>query len=200
MGMALHVYAVDLEQLRRVFGSRDETIRAQVEAKYKDELDDDEDPHNRDELPPGTPTMRQALAEILDKDLNYLRGVWAASYTEVLELVCAVIGETIHENLGDWHPYLSRAGYVLEERGIAKLASFKKLINGPDAFGLVGTPVGDFPAFGFVELADIRAALEKMRPLDVMGLEKEVAVYLVIFYGWLEKAEKSGKSLVGFYD
>ena len=193
MGASLMVFGVDLDALEKVFGSNDRALLTRIEEQYAQELEDDEDPHNRVE---GEPTLRQALEEILANPCSRFKDSFDSQHIRALRLICGVVGEQYEYDLPD-DVYLSRAGYVLGERSVADHASFKKLINGPPPLGLPTDE--DFPGCGFIGLPGVREALARLEPLDVLGLDRWVAFKLIRFHGWLKKADAAGRSLVGFY-
>jgi hypothetical protein len=190
MSYAVNVYAVSIERLKEVIGSRDKMMLDAIIAEQADFLSTIDDIDDEAEM-----TCAGALAKMINgqsslDDPGYLYGY-------AIETLCAQIGVELPNicpicGVSDW---VDEVDAILEAKGVPIRLS--DLVN-------AGSPVpiptpDDFPFIGFWPADEIPAALAAFRSLDFTGFADEMAETFTQMRAWLEEAAKtSGVSVIGF--
>lgn len=190
MSSSINVYAVPLDRLKQLVGSRDQAVIDAVVSNHKaflatvDDIDDEADM-----------TCAQAVAELVndspDKDgPGYLYGY-------ALEALCAHAGQEL-PNLCP----IARGSEWIEEID-ALLERHQAPVHLSDlVYG--GSPVpipepDDYPFIGRWPADKIPATLAAVHAMDVTQLGPDTAETVEQLRGWLEAAAgKPGASIVGF--
>jgi hypothetical protein len=190
MSSSLNVYALPMERLRQLIGSRDQTtIDAIVEGK-EDFFSGVDDIHEEVEL-----TCADAVAELLN-------GEWSEDapgylYGYALEAICSHIGETLPNicpisRASDW---IEEVDALLEDKGIP--VRLTGLVDG-------GSPVpipepDDYPFIGTWTAAELALAKSAFESADLTDIDPEMALTLQQVRDWVQAAERNpGASLIGF--
>ena len=184
MGMRLWVYSVDADILRAAWGSNDFALLKRITPEFN--LSTEPDDASKDDEPSDGAIIKQVLIGKVSSR-NNCHGIWRlVRYfgTLLAEEECLVDGKV------DW---------VLKRCGVVDLIN-SKILNGdartPLPFLL---PSSDpFPTMSYIDAAAVREVLEKMAPLDVMRINKQIARGVIRIYGWIEKAAANGQSLMTF--
>jgi hypothetical protein len=209
LSYTLVVYLLDLDELRRAVGSRDEALLSAVIADDPEAFEPEEpDPDDREEIPPGEALRHLVMGEKHDPGS-------AHQYGYALEHLCRHLGRRLE---GGW--WESIRWTVLQATGM------EEILAGPP----VPLPPNDsFPVIGFLTPEQVRPLAEKLRegPLKTAassgrrrrrGFREWMADWILARithrqpmtdedvregldeYGeWLRTADSEGKSLVFFY-
>jgi hypothetical protein len=190
MSYAINVYAVSVERLKEIIGSRDKSMLDAVLAKQATLLSTIDDIDDEAEM-----TCADALAKMIDGRMSHADPGYLYGYA--LEALCAQIGAALPNicpisGVSDW---IDEVDAVLESGSVPIRVC--DLVN-------AGSPVpipapDDFPFIGFWPADEIPAALAALHSLPLAGLAQEMAETLAQIRDWLEEAAKSpGTSLIGF--
>jgi hypothetical protein len=179
MSARLTLLTVDLDEIWQRVGSRDsELLKHLIEEHGEDDA------------------AERALEELINGDREKLTDHFQHQHAYGLIEISRMLGTVIAEDV-KYSEEQRRAELVLKARGVTQHASFNRFYEGPAPFGLPA--LQDFPVIGYLTRDEIGAALKILRPLDIMGLEKETARRIIMFVGWLEQAEKAQQDLIGNY-
>jgi hypothetical protein len=190
MSSTINVYAVSIDRLNQLLGSRDQAEIDAVVSSHKGFLATIDDIDDEAEM-----TCAQAVAELVngspDKDgPGYLYGY-------ALEALCAYAGEEL--------PNI--CGIVGASRWIEETDALLERLQVPlRLMDLVyrGSPVpipdpDDSPCIGRWPADQIPTALAALRAVDFNPLDRDAAETLEQIRGWLEAAAREpGASIVGF--
>lgn len=190
MSSAITVYAVSLDRLKQLIGSRDLAVIDAVMSNRKDFLATVDDIDDEAEM-----TCAQALAELIndspDKDgPGYLYGY-------ALEALCAYAGAELPNicPIARGSEWIEAIDALLERHQAP--VQLSDLVYG-------GSPVpipepDDYPFIGRWPADKIPATLAAVHAMDVTQLDQDTAETLGQIRGWLEAAAgKPGSSIVGF--
>lgn len=136
-------YGVDLDYLKGLYGSGDDTFAAELLKAQAEEVEDN-DGFFEDQIEDGDfPNCETALRDILSGNTN--REGAAAMYGYVLKIICEHIGQPIGDDVAAVrdHPYKSEL-----------------VASGPPI--PIPYDVSDFPEIGFLSLADIPAEIGRI--------------------------------------
>jgi hypothetical protein len=143
-------YLIDLPQLRSVLGTNDVALRARIEEKMSEHLDE-LDELFEDEIEEGALSVRDALAELLGGSQTDPEGS-ANQYCYAFEALCDVLGEQLIENA---LTQLSVQWIGKEVPEIEVAWGFDR----PWSSDFLPEPQ-PFPALAFVRHTDLQRALE----------------------------------------
>lgn len=185
MSLSLDVYLCRVEEIDRHLGSKNELLFETILGKF--EADDE----YLTEL-----KLEQGLRDILFEDPSSL-------LTDQQHFVALneIIKETVpvlYANFDYASDHVSKAQALFNYRKITKDGGLK-------AFGLNYPPLRlpnsqmEYPGIGWISYETACATLAQMRPMSVLGINPDTARRMVMHYGWLERAEKDKKDLVGVY-
>jgi hypothetical protein len=190
MSSAINVYAVSIERLKQVVGSRDRSAVDAIVADLEHFLSTIDDIDEDAEM-----TCAEAVAELVNGETSDDAPGYLYGYA--LEAICAHVGEELPNicpiaGASDW---IEEVDAVLKRKGIPVRLS-----------GLVfgGSPVpipepDDYPSIGKWPAAEVPGALKAFQSLDVTDIDDEMAETLAQMRGWLEAAAKTpGASVIGF--
>jgi hypothetical protein len=190
MSSGINVYAVPIERLKQLVGSRDlGTIDAIVEG-HEEFLSSIDDIDEEAEL-----TCADAVAQLLNGELSEDAPGYLYGYA--VEAICSHVGETLPNicpiaGASDW---IEEVDALLERKGIP--VRLNALLYG-------GSPVpipepDDYPFIGKWTAAELAAAKSAFESADLTDVDPEMAETLQQMRDWVEAAaKKPGASLVGF--
>ena len=190
MSYAINVYAVSVERLKEIAGSRDKAMLDAILAKQASFLSTIDDIDDEMEMTCADALSKMINGQISHDDPGYLYGY-------ALESLCAQVGVELPNicpisDVGEW---IEEVDAILETGSVPIRVS--DLVNS-------GSPVpiptpDDFPFIGFWLADEIPAALAALRSLPLAGLADEMAETLAQIRGWLEEAAITpGASVIGF--
>ena len=190
MSWGVNVYAVLLERLGQIVGSRDRKIAGAIIDAQEDFLSSIDEIDAEAEM-----TCADAVGELVNGEVSEDGPGYLYGYA--LEAICAQAGRELPNisaiaGASDW---IEEVDAVLKSRGVPVRLS--QLVYG-------GSPVlipepDDYPFIGTWPAAAIPGALAAFEAADLGGLDEEMVETLEQMRGWLEEAAKNqGESLVGF--
>lgn len=202
MSYAPTAFAVDLDRVRALWGSKDMKLVAKVVAKHSDEITEKNE-WFEDDIAKGAPTVIDALAEIVNGKCTQKKHGFMYAYA--LELACNVIGTNLYaaECLNaDW---FDAFGDALPAKGpIKRLLSAKAMTENPKMIVPIPKP-GDFPGMGYLsadECKTIQVALKAVTldPDEDYGdfTGEDLDEGLGELRGWLAKAIAKKRGLLMF--
>ena len=190
MSLLIHPYAVDLDELRHIVGSRNASYLRALREQFAEDLadldaSDDEDAEGDDRVISAT----DALADLIAGG-PYREG-WhhAPKYGYVLRLLC--------EDRGEMRPnswtFAEEADRLLEAAGVPA-----PVLRVGDHLTYRGAPVAmpepdDFPSIGYLEATEARVALRAL-PRSAVGCEPMLSE----IRGWLDYCSNQMVGLVAF--
>jgi hypothetical protein len=190
MSSGIDVYAVSIERLNQLAGSRDpDLVGAVIEQQHDflesiDALDEE-----------GQMSCAHALAEVVNGEISGEMPGYLYGYA--VKALCAHVGK----ELPGISP-IARGSEWIEE--IDGLLTSRQIPLQLSTLVYGGSPLeipqrDDYPFIGSWAAEEIPAALEAFRALDTAALDPEMAETLVQMRTWLEAAAATpGTSLVGF--
>lgn len=194
MSYCLHVYAIDLEKLKSYCGSKNETILKHGEVKLGSLMTHHDDFFTAS-MPPGTPSVRMALKQLINGEPRHPS--YGFQYGYALKLLCELYGSPLNNN--GWSAtrdsYLEKMQEILKSYGLDSYLR-RLLYRGAP----VEIPViQDFPAIGYLQLADAVAIDQAMKPVDFSNYDEDIAESLDNFHSWAITAKKVEGGLISFY-
>ena len=180
MSYALTAYLVDLDRLRSVIGSRDETLAEAIIETNSEEFDDADEYDTDDYLP-----LVEALRQLINGDALTPREY--TQYGYALEELCRYLGKPL-----DSIQWSAARWSCIEATGLTRLLTE------------VGPPVQlppktDFPAIGYLTRDEIKAELERATALKNSTPAEGVIELLDEYCGWLQKAIRRKRDIILFY-
>ena len=144
MSYSVGAYAVDLEELRRAIGSRDETLLAALIEQNPDLGEPDEDAEEEGKVSEGMALRHLVMGETPHPPSAY-------QYHYALEELCRRLGEWLPGDL-----WTSIRWWVLEETGFEEILAMGPPVDLP--------PSEDFPRVGHLTVEQVRRLVERMGP------------------------------------
>jgi hypothetical protein len=190
MSSAINVYAVSVERLKGVIGSRDEgLIEAIVEGQegFLESIDDIDDEAET--------TCAEAVAELINGEVSEDAPGYLYGYA--LEAICSHLGEELPNvcpisGASDW---IEEVDEVLERKGIP--VRLNRLVYA-DSPVEIPEP-DDYPFIGEWTAAEVAGAVAAFQTADLTDVDEEMAETIEQMRGWVEVAAKEpGASVVGF--
>ncbi|WP_435008431.1 DUF7691 family protein [Tundrisphaera lichenicola] len=198
MSTSISVYAVPLDQLTRVLGSRDRPLADAVAGKMSGwfaRIDKLADPDPDPDEPP-VPTCSEALHRIIEGDLADVPGFHGYVYGYAFEALCAYLGEELEgisaiAGSSEWIETIDR---WLDEAGVP--LRLQDLVFGP---GPVILPEpDDYPMIGHWPPEVIARSLGPIREVDLEGADFETDGTVRQIRDWVEfAAARPGTGLIG---
>ncbi len=190
MGYNVQAYAVDLEKLRALVGSRDDAFIGALCDKYDRELG------GVDDIDASEPSARDAVAALVraqmqDGEVNF-------KYGYALELACRELGEWLPNQHwsamhGEWFDAVDDA--FADLGGKSKLCS-DVFWSGPP----VDLPfIDDFPAIGTVPTDRVGPLRDELEAVCAKARPSQETSSLRELLEWLRVAQRDGRGLVTFY-
>ena len=190
MSSSINVYAVPLERLRQVVGSRDQTVIDAIVEGHEDFLSSIDDIDDDAEL-----SCADAVAELINGELSEDAPGYLYGYA--VEAICSHVGEALPNicpiaGASDW---IEEVDALLEGKGIP--IRLNGLVYG-------GSPVSipepdDYPFIGSWSAAELAAAKTAFDNADLTDVDPEMAETLQQMRRWVEAAANGpGVSTVGF--
>ena len=190
MSSGINVYAVTLERLKQVVGSRDQAAIDAIVKGHEDFLSSIDDIDEEAEL-----TCADAVAELINGDLSEDAPGYLYGYA--VEAICSHVGEELPNvcpiaGASDW---IEEVDALLEDKGIP--VRLNGLVYG-------GSPVSipepdDYPFIGKWTTDELASAKTAFESADLTNVDPEMAETLQQMRGWIEAAaKKPGVSIVGF--
>ena len=193
MGYGLTPIAVDLEDVKSVFGRRDESIIPILKSSFDfrfNELDWDEDA----EL-----DLETAIRDLItgvepNPEYGHL-------YAYGLELICWHFGE--HLSNEHWSAMQGEWADTVEA-ALQSLGLDQTILGIHNHIFYRGAPLplpepDDFPFIGFVLNREIQPALNALNSLRLDALNREVMDAVSEIQGWLQTCQSSDLDLITFY-
>jgi hypothetical protein len=218
MSYTVNPYLVDLAQLRAVYGCRDVALLTTLEHENATALRRDETPAlvwamragvppAQEVRPPPTPTLRQALREIIAGTVPPIED--GGHYWYAYELLCAHFGDRLPND--QFEAITARGLGVLDEIAIVRYVASSS--RQPLPFPL--PPPGEFPVITYLMREEVAATLAQVPVVELFtpyeddweawdgrmrrAWEEEWPKRLLIQYRqWLEEATRVGKDVVAF--
>lgn len=179
-------YAVDLELLKSVLGSKDEALLSRLMAAYSADLAQ-LDEWFEDDIEDGAPSSGQALKELVSGDApKSVSGV--AQYGYALEILCRGIGQVMYPA----HLTQLSTDWLAGRSGLDQLGTSP----GP-LLGLVPIPF-DFPGVGCVAPDEVESRIAEGRAAAAVATDVGTRECYAEYIGWLEAARKKGVALLSF--
>lgn len=192
MGMRLWVYCIDAEELAECWGSRNDARFQQLLAEYADEFESDEDLRNEKYLQPNYPTLRTALEDIFAGSASSNE---ADPYRRALWILTKATGTLIADEAG----LINHPGETEAELVKRRISGLVSIINADRSEALpLPIPVSEDAPISFLEASRVIEFYEKLNPLDILGLDKQIGFELIRIAGWLNKAACRGESMLFF--
>lgn len=177
MGYQHTFYAIDIEKLKKLFGSGDESLLEAVVKEKSEELEDN-DEFFEDDIDDGDcPGSAQALGEIIVLGAPSKKDC-PAMYGYVLGILCDHLGEFLDEEIvcvSD-HPYESRLN-----------------TSGPPV--PIPYDTSDFPEIGYLSHADIPAEISRIDAAPKVD-DEEIAEDIDAYRAMLEDVHSKKLGLV----
>ena len=194
MGYNVRAYAVDLDRLRSLVGSGDESLIATLVSEHAHTL------REVDRLDLGTaesaPSAAEALAQLVHGRMD--DGESNFKYGYALELACRQLGQELSNQYwsqmhGEW--------FDAVEDAFTELGGKTKVSN--DVFWS-GPPVelpfiDDFPAIGTVRAEGVRPLLAELDDALTKARSSQAHAALRELHGWLLIADRDALGIVTFY-
>jgi hypothetical protein len=177
MGYWASFYSVNLEDIKKVFGSNNAELLKEIERANQDEFASS-DEFFSDEIEEGAPTLKKALRDFFSGNVS---GEYAWQNWYACQLVCRHMGE-MHEG---------------EDVGFISKLKFKTPLAKPRLFLPLGTP-DDFPEVSHLELKEIGDHLVRARDHKPGFLRKFDPVQWEAFCRHLTTARDRQRDLVTF--
>ena len=190
MSSTITVFAVSLDRIRQVVGSKNESLLTQIVAEQKSCLEDidsiDEECGFR---------CAEALADIIHGRVN--RDIRGYLYGYAFETLCRQFGRELNEISG-----IAGAATWIEEidGALVEVSSPIKLSDLLYAGCPIPIPRPDeYPIIGFLPASILPVTLEQLSTLDTTKLDSDAAEVLGQMTSWLKTAGTiPGASLVSF--
>lgn len=190
MSSAINVYAVSLERLKEVVGSRDQAMIDAIVEAHEDFLDSIDEIDEDLEL-----TCADAVAKLINGELS--EEVPGYLYGYAIEAICAHIGEELPNicpiaGASDW---IEEVDALLERKGIP--VGLNQLVYG-------GAPVpipepDDYPFIGKWTPTELPAAKAAFAGADLTDVDPEMAETMQQIRNWVEAGAKEPTvAVIGF--
>ena len=190
MSSSINVYAVPLERLRQVIGSRNQGLIDAIAESHEDFLSSIDDIDDEAET-----TCADALTDLINGETSDDTPGYLYGYA--LEAICSHLGEELPNisaisRASDWIEEVDR---ILERKGIP--VRLNRLVY-------AGSPVpipepDDYPFIGQWTPAEIAAATTAFQTADLTDVDRGTADTLQQVRRWLAAAAKTpDTSIVGF--
>lgn len=190
MSSAINVYAVSVQRLEQILGSRDRALIDAIVARTADFLASIDEIDDEAEL-----TCADAVADLINGETSEDAPGYLYGYA--LEAICAHVGVELPNicpivRATDW---IEEVDAILDRKGIP--IRLERLVFG-------GSPVpipepDDYPAIGHWPAADITGALAAFVAIDVSDIAADMAETIAQVRDWLKRAAKiEDASIVGF--
>jgi hypothetical protein len=192
----ISAYTIPWSRITRVFGSKDKGLvrtvlqnqRLAARAYYPDEDEKGEEP----------PTYQEALQAIVDG--GPFKKAFPEVYVSTVGLLCGSLGERLETlQLSDEDAsLLSDAETVLQGCRVTDRFSIAVLLRRGAPFD-IPQPEG-LPALGYLASADVEAALQCYKTLDLAIVPKEVRAVIDHVGTWLQAAADAREALVCLHE
>ena len=203
MSIGLEIYAVDYEKVRAAYGSNDRALYQAVMDASDFESEDNSvtrDPEYRDqEWANESPLYKDILNEFLAGKINVEQALDSEySYVRVLHEICAHYGELLDAKIFERLPnrmYFQMLNEFFQDHGVdSQFESSGILLFETDPIGLqLGS---EDTSHSFLSSRTVSTILQKIEPLNLMGVHNDVATGIVVVHSWLTHAEKSKRGLM----
>lgn len=177
MGYSASFYSVNLEGIKKVFGSNNPELLKEIERANQDEFESSDDFFN-DEIEEGAPTLMNALRGFFSGNVSQ-EHAWQNWYA--CELICRHLGE-MHEG---------------DDVGFISKLKFQTPLAKPRLFLPLGTP-DDFPEVSFLEFKETDEHLVRARDHKPGFLRKFDPIQWEAFCRHLTTARDRQRDLVAF--
>lgn len=174
MGYSTSLFAVDLEELRRIVADHDLDVVRRVQAAQPDRFED--------KLNAGDPSLGEALRQIVVGETKADRH--SHQYGYALKLLCEVDGEWLPDDdaLGDLEPL--ELGSPLEQYRLP-----------------IDIPANkDFPYISFLDASEVKREAERLASLDLDDPDDEdIEEARRAYVACIEQAAEQGRAVISFY-
>jgi hypothetical protein len=177
MSFSASFYYVNLEQIKKLFGSNNAELLEKIECANQDEFESSDDWFS-DEIEEGAPTLKDALRGFFSGNVSE-EHAWQNWYA--CQLICRHLGE-MHD---------------AEDVGFISKLKFQTPLARPRLFLPLGTP-DDSPAVSFLELKEIDEHLIRARDHKPTFFRKFDPVQWQAFCRHLTAAKDRNRDLVTF--
>lgn len=173
MSYTTYGYAVDIDKLKQVYGSRDRELLDKI-------LDFSRDRLEQSDGPMFALNLRKALSDIIDATID--ESEEEAAYIYALEILCVYLGRVLD---GQGH-----IGYLDDLCWDLSLPEFATPFELP--------PVLGFPGTSFLTAGEVEQELERFVDIDTESDDSEVTDARDEFVWWLQQCKDAGVGLVIF--
>jgi hypothetical protein len=178
MSYVLTPFLIDLEQLRKAVGSRDESLLAAVVDASRSP-DPDVDLRCEGQVPL-SPELRQlVMGDPLDDESG-------SEYGYALQLLCRHLGQEILPDVWEGVRWAAVVDAGLEEPFETRGAP-------------VRLPDRDFPAIAYLTAEEIAQRISQLEHGHLTSEDRDLQELLDEYEGWLREAASKGKAIVFFY-
>ncbi len=201
MGMILSPYAVDIQKLSGLIGSKNKRIVTTLAKKFAEEIEEidetvaeDADDEDDEMLTTRDALNQMVMGEEYNDDFGFVYGC-------ALELLCRQFGEFLPNE--EWSAmrstWVAKADKALKSAGVGvKILQVERMISRGSPIPI--PEIEDFPSIGFMRLSEITTALNEFGEDKLASVkDKEVRAALAEVRGWLESCVASKRDLVCFY-
>ena len=201
MSYAPTAYAIDLDALKALYGSKDTKLATKIVAKLGEEIAE-KNAWFEDDIVKGAPRVEDALRELIAGTCTKKKHGFMYAYA--LELACGVLGTNLYA--AEWlnSEWFDAFQDVLPKGRVKKLLTATNVTENPKMIVPIPKP-GDFPGMGYFtvdECVEIAAALEpvKLDPDEDYGdfTGEDLEEGLTELRGWLKKATAKRRGLMLF--
>lgn len=194
MGYGFIVWAVDIEKLKTVAGSKDEKLRRMIGGRFKRNVASLDDLFRHD-IAAGRPSTYEALRQIIDGAIP--EGAQGGIYAYAFQLIVEHFGKPLDNGaVYPWNsPDFGPVDGALAERKVPfELASF----YGCSLPVKLPTP-DDFPSTGWVSAAKVQEVHAAFTAAPEIEMESDVRDIVDCVRGWFRVAASLQRGLVSYY-
>ena len=199
-------FAVSLQQLREVVGSRSKALLRELREEFEEELLDDdeavEEANLSESFDPELPLSDALRHLVMDEERWDYEG---AKYGFAVELLCSYYGLFLPNDRWQSTPleWIETINDVMIEAGveIEKFSIFGHMLYRGCPLDI--PEIEDFPYIGYVELSEIPNAMESLSDELIASIKHrdadEIRKAILQIREWLEACEREKSDLVCFF-
>ena len=198
MGYSITACRVDLEALKKAFGSRDEKLLAKVKKGCQEQLSDNDESFEEG-IAEGAPSLLQAVEEILEgKPKSKKHGF---QYGYAIEVLSGTLGTNMFAGECASPEFFDRLPKLIGDKAAKKLLNAERVADGEKKLVLPIPRPADFPGVNAWDAAECRQILEWLKTIDEDDLDEDECEdeALEEIVGWFSAAVKARQGLVTFF-
>lgn len=187
MSYTVHPYLVDLQKLRKVYGSKDTNLATAIEAQCAEYI------ARHDRRHASAPPLVDALRQVINGEARQEEFAWQYGYA--LELLCIYLGVRLPN---DHFEGLRGAAINM----IGEIDGLRELNHGSKLPIPVAAP-SDFPAITFISDQDAVDKLTRYRPRAASAEESDADQQWLKdvqdqYQTWLQESARSQRAIIAF--